>query len=94
MGSFLGCKILGVNTQTAHPVEAMELAEYLTNEQSQLRRFEARGYGPSNVNAAASEAVASDAALWPLWPRRAPTPSASTCWGRTGLLPALSARSW
>ena len=63
MGSFLGCKILGVNTQTAHPVEAMELAEYLTNEQSQLRRFEALGYGPSNVNVAASEAVASEPAL-------------------------------
>lgn len=63
MGSFLGCKVLGVNTQSAHPVEAMELAEYLTNEQSQLRRFEVLGYGPSNINAAASEAVASDPAL-------------------------------
>lgn len=63
MGSFLGCKIMGVNTQTAHPVEAMELAEYLTNEQSQLRRFEALGYGPSNVKAAASEAVAAEPAL-------------------------------
>ena len=63
MGSFLGCKILGVNTQTAHPVEAMELAEYLTNEQSQLRRFEVLGYGPSNVNVAASEVVASEPAL-------------------------------
>lgn len=63
MGSFLGCKVLGVNTQSAHPVEAMELAEYLTNEQSQLRRFEALGYGPSNINAAASEAVSSDPAL-------------------------------
>lgn len=63
MGSFLGCKILGVNTQTAHPVEAMMLAEYLTGEQAQIRRFEALGYGPSNINAAASEAVASDPAL-------------------------------
>ncbi len=63
MGSFLGCKIVGVNTQTPHPVEAMELAEYLTNEQSQIRRFEVRGYGPSNINAASSEAVSADAAL-------------------------------
>lgn len=63
MGSFLGCKILGVNTQTAYPVEAMELAEYLTNEQSQIRRFEALGYGPSNLNAAKSDAVAADPAL-------------------------------
>ena len=63
MGSFLGCKMLGVNTQTRHPVEAMMLAEYLTSEQAQLRRFEALGYGPSNINAAASPAVAADPAL-------------------------------
>ena len=63
MGSFLGCKVLGVNTQTAYPVEAMELAEFLTSEESQLRRFELLGYGPSNINAAASPAVAADPAL-------------------------------
>ena len=63
MGSFLGCKILGVNTQTAHPVEAMMLAEYLTSEEAQVRRFEVRGYGPSNIAAASSEAVAADPAL-------------------------------
>lgn len=63
MGSFLGCKILGINTQSAYPVEAMELAEYLTNEESQIARFEAIGYGPSNINAAASDAIASDPAL-------------------------------
>ena len=63
MGSFLGCRILGVNTQTAHPVEAMMLAEYLTSEKAQIRRFEALGYGPSNINAAAFETVASDPAL-------------------------------
>lgn len=63
MGSFLGCRILGVNTQTAHPVEAMMLAEYLTSEEVQIRRFEVLGYGPSNINAAAFETVASDPAL-------------------------------
>ena len=63
MGSFGGCKILGVNTQSAYPVEAMNLAEFLTSEESQLRRFEVRGYGPSNVNAAKSEAIAADPAL-------------------------------
>ena len=63
MGSFLGCKVLGVNTQSEHPVEAMELAEYLTNEKSQARRFEVLGYGPSNINVANSDAVASDPAL-------------------------------
>ena len=63
MGSFGGCKILGVNTQSAYPIEAMNLAEFLTSEESQLRRFEVRGYGPSNINAAKSEAIASDPAL-------------------------------
>lgn len=63
MGSFLGCKVLGVNTQTEHPVEAMELAEYLTNEQSQAKRFEALGYGPSNINVSKSDAVSADIAL-------------------------------
>ena len=63
MGSFGGCKILGVNTQTQNPVEAMQLAEFLTNEASQLRRFEVRGYGPSNIAAAQSEAVSSEPAL-------------------------------
>ena len=63
MGSFLGCKVVGVNTLTAHPVEAMELAEFLTCEESQLRRFELLGYGPSNINAAASPAVSADPAL-------------------------------
>ena len=63
MGSFGGCKTLGVNTQTADPVEAMQLAEFLTSEASQLRRFEARDYGPSNVNVAQSDAVNADPAL-------------------------------
>ena len=63
MGSFGGCKILGVNTQSEEPVEAMNLAEFLTSEASQLRRFEVRGYGPSNINAAKNEAIASDPAL-------------------------------
>ncbi len=63
MGSFLGCKVLGVNTQTQHPVEAMELAEYLTNEKSQARRFEVLGYGPSNINVSKSDAVSADIAL-------------------------------
>lgn len=63
MASFLGCKVLGVNTQTAHPVEAMELAEFLTNEDSQIKRFEALSYGPSNITAADSDAVKADPAL-------------------------------
>ncbi len=63
MASFLGCKIYGVNSQTAHPVEAMELAEYLTNEVAQLQRYKDLSYGPSNVKALADESIASNIAL-------------------------------
>lgn len=63
MGSFIGTKLVGVNTQTEFPVEAMMLAEYLTNEASQLKRFEVRGIGPSNTNVANSEAVQANEAL-------------------------------
>ena len=63
MGSFIGTKVVGVNTQTEFPVEAMMLAEYITNEAAQVKRFEQRAMGPSNVNAAASEAVQENLAL-------------------------------
>lgn len=63
MGSFLGCKIYGVNSQTAHPVDAMELAEYLTGEKAQIERYQVLNYGPSNVNALADETIASNLAL-------------------------------
>ena len=35
MGSFIGTKLIGVNTQSEYPVEAMMLAEFLTNETAQ-----------------------------------------------------------
>ena len=63
MGSFLGCKIYGVNSQTAYPVDAMELAEYLTGEEAQIERYHVLNYGPSNVNALADETIASNQAL-------------------------------
>lgn len=63
MGSFIGTKLVGVNTQSAYPVEAMMLAEYITNEAAQNKRFELRAMGPSNINAAASEAVQANVAL-------------------------------
>ena len=63
MGSFLGCKIYGVNSQTAYPVDAMELAEYLTGEKAQIERYNVLNYGPSNVNALADDTIASNLAL-------------------------------
>lgn len=63
LSSFSGGKNVGVNKVTAHPTEAMRFAAFMTNEASQTIRFNARGIGPSNLAAAASEAVAANPAL-------------------------------
>jgi len=63
MGSFGGYKLIGVNKGTAYPLEAMALAEWLTNEQSQATRFDQRQLGPSNLVVAASAAVKANVAL-------------------------------
>ena len=63
MSSFGGYKQIGVNSQTQFAVEAMDLADWLTNEANQVKRFETRALGPSNVNAAASDAVKANVAL-------------------------------
>ena len=57
MGSFAGYKLVGVNPHSANVGVAMMLADYITNEANQQKRFEDRQLGPSNINANASEAV-------------------------------------
>ncbi len=61
--SFAGYKLIGVNSSTKQPIEAMKLAEWLTSEQNQLLRFKERMAGPSNIKAAASSEVKSNIAL-------------------------------
>ncbi len=63
MKSFAGYKLMGVNSGTKHPKEAMKLARFLTNEQNQLIRFERRAMGPSNLKAAENEKVKANVAL-------------------------------
>ncbi|MGN0351835.1 MAG: extracellular solute-binding protein [Roseburia sp.] len=63
MGSFAGYKFVGVNSYSKNTGWAMLLAEYITNEQSQKAIGIATGEGPSNLNAAASEEIASAPAL-------------------------------
>ena len=63
MGSFGGYKLIGINKGTKSPLDAMALAEWLTNEQSQATRFEKRALGPSNIAVAASEEVKANVAL-------------------------------
>lgn len=63
MASFAGYKLIGVNRTSLETGWAMKLANFLTNEESQIRRFEARGLGPSNVNAAKNPKVLEDPAI-------------------------------
>ena len=65
LGSFSGCKLMGVKPQTDPKKAAMlqKLALYLTGEKCQAERFAAFGWGPSNKAVQASEAVQSDEAL-------------------------------
>lgn len=63
MGSFVGYKVLGVNSQTKYPEQAMDLADFLTNEDNQKKRFEARQLLPSNINAASMPEVSEDVAI-------------------------------
>jgi arabinogalactan oligomer/maltooligosaccharide transport system substrate-binding protein len=63
MSSFAGFKLVGVNSQTKSPVEAMKLAEWLTNEANQITRFKTRQMGPSNIKAAADASVKANVAL-------------------------------
>lgn len=63
LGSFAGHKVYGVNAQTKHPEQAMALAEFLANEQSQAKRFAKRSLGPSNKVVAESAEVKANLAL-------------------------------
>ena len=59
LASFNGCKLMGVKPQAdAKRAAALnQLAQYLTGEACQLERFNAKGWGPSNVAAQKAEAV-------------------------------------
>ena len=65
LGSFSGCKLMGVKPQV-DPVRAAalhQLAQYLTGEQCQTERFNERSWGPSNSAVQASEAVQANPGL-------------------------------
>ena len=63
MASFAGYKLVGVNPYSANLGAAMDFAAFMTNEQSQILRFQLRSEGPSNINAAASSEVRDDPAI-------------------------------
>ncbi|MBQ9610284.1 MAG: extracellular solute-binding protein [Lachnospiraceae bacterium] len=57
MYSFAGYKLIGVSAYTKYPEWSMKLAEYITNEENQIKRFEEIGECPVNVKAAESDEV-------------------------------------
>ena len=65
MSGFGGFKLVGVKPQTDSDKLTFchALADYLTGEDMQTARFEANGWGPSNKNVQASDAVQSNEAL-------------------------------
>ena len=63
MASFSGYKLVGVNPHSANVGVAMMLADYITNEDNQAKRFNDRQLGPSNIAVNKSEAVQSAPAI-------------------------------
>lgn len=63
MNSAFGYKFVGVNNYSENIGWAVLLAEYLTNEESQITRFEQRQIGPTNLKAVATDEVQSNYAI-------------------------------
>lgn len=65
IGSYYGCKLMGVKPSTDAVKNAVlnKLALYLSGEKCQLDRYELVGWGPSNKNAQATDAVKNDPIL-------------------------------
>lgn len=65
LGSFKGCKLLGVKPQTDATKLAwcQSIANYLSGYDCQMARFESNGWGPSNKTAQATDAVKNHPAL-------------------------------
>lgn len=61
LGSMANFKLYGVSAQTAYPLEAMALAEFLTGEDCQKIRFDEKSFAPTNLALANdAEALASN----------------------------------
>lgn len=60
LSGYMGYKLIGVNGYSQNKGEAHKLAQWLTNQQNQQKRFEIRGFGPTNKVVAESAAVLND----------------------------------
>ena len=65
LGSYSGCKLLGVKPQQDAKRSAAlhKFAQYLTGEAAQIERFNTLSWGPSNLNAQKIDAVQANPAL-------------------------------
>lgn len=63
MNSAFGYKFIGVNNYSENIGWSVLLAEYLTNESSQITRFEERQIGPTNLKAVATDEVQANYAI-------------------------------
>lgn len=65
LGSFSACSLIGVKPQADAAKQAVlhRLAQFLTDEECSLQRFEKLGWAPSNLSALASDSAAASPAL-------------------------------
>ncbi len=85
LGSYNGCKLLGLKPQedTKKAAALNQLALYLTNEECQIARFNELAWGPANKNAQADPAVQANpaqAALSAQSPYSVPQPNIPNAW--------------
>lgn len=60
LSGFMGYKLIGVNGYSKNKLHAHKLAMWLTNEQNQLKRYEVRGFAPTNKNLIDSDIIKKD----------------------------------
>ena len=58
--AFAGYKLMGINNYSKNKTDAMDFAEFYTNEQNQIKHFEERGFVPTNVKARQDERIQGD----------------------------------
>jgi arabinogalactan oligomer/maltooligosaccharide transport system substrate-binding protein len=63
LNGFFGYKLIGVNGYSQNKAEALKLAQWLTNEQNQLIRFQVRGFGPTNKLVKENKEVKNDSVI-------------------------------
>lgn len=63
LSGFMGYKLIGVNGFSENKGEAHKLAQFLTNEKNQLKRYEVRGFAPTNKAASENDKIKNDVIL-------------------------------